>query len=172
MNLSNKLLFILPAASFVIAAAVGSGACSSSSSGTLAVSAVPTNDTFPDDVVIGDTCNGTVYVSGTTGYAFCDGGKWAYTVTDPTTDGYGPYTPADAGDDSGDDATSDAGDDSGDDATSDAGDDSGDDATDDSGDDATQGDDSGDDATQGDDSGDDTGTQGDDSGTKSDDSGS
>jgi hypothetical protein len=47
------------------------------------VSAPPSGDIFPDGVVIGDTCVGEVYVDGSTGYAFCDGGVWAYTVDEP-----------------------------------------------------------------------------------------
>jgi hypothetical protein len=154
MKLSKKYLLLVPAASFLLAAAVGSGACSSTGTAGLVVGTVPPSDTFPDGVVIGDSCAGQVFVTGGTGYAFCDSSdKWAYTATDPSGDSYTPFT----GDDSGDDST--PGDDSGDDTSA-----PGDDSTapaDDSGDDSTApGDASGDDSSgpSGDSGGDDTGS--------------
>ena len=40
---------------------------------------------------------GTVFIDAGTGWAFCDAGKWAYTTTDPSTDGYMPFTPSSDG---------------------------------------------------------------------------
>ena len=77
MKLSKKYLLLLPAASFLLAAAVGSGACSTTASVGLVVGMAPADDTFPDGVVLGDKCSGDVYVTGGTGYAFCDNDVWS-----------------------------------------------------------------------------------------------
>jgi hypothetical protein len=42
----------------------------------------------------GGPCTEDTYTGAGTGYAFCDDGKWAYTTTDPATDGYNEVTPS------------------------------------------------------------------------------
>jgi hypothetical protein len=96
-----KTVFSLPAASFlltaaVVSVAVASGACSGSSGVTTPTSSPPGNATFTGGT-FGGSCMGTVFIGAGTGWAFCDAGKWAYTTTDPSTDGYTPFTPSSDG---------------------------------------------------------------------------
>jgi len=97
MRLSKSLL-LLPAASFLFAASVGAGACSSSAS-----VGAPSGDVFEDSVTLGAACSSTLYVTGSTGgFAYCSGGVWVYTDDQsdiPSTDT--AYTPK--GDDAGND---------------------------------------------------------------------
>jgi hypothetical protein len=45
----------------------------------------------------GGSCNGKVFVEAGVGWAFCnDDDKWAYTTTDPSTDGYAEVSDKDA----------------------------------------------------------------------------
>ena len=94
MRLSNPLFSISSAALLVVAVVVGSAACSSSSKCT----AIPPSSTPPVGVTFsggafGGPCSGDVYVGAGTGWAFCDNGEWAYTTTDPATDGFTEATP-------------------------------------------------------------------------------
>jgi MYXO-CTERM domain-containing protein len=52
----------------------------------------PPGVTFPGGV-FGGSCSGNVYIAAGPGYAFCDDGKWAYTPTDPSADGFTPLSP-------------------------------------------------------------------------------
>jgi hypothetical protein len=166
----SKTLFLVPVASLLFLGAIGSGACSSSVSVT-----IPTETTPPDGVTFvggkfGGSCSGDVYVEAGTGWAFCDDDTWAYTTTDPSTDGFTPFSGSgDAGPDDGRaDDDGGQGDDTGpvdggqgDDTSVDDGGQGDDTSVDDGG----QGDDSGvDDGGQGDGSRGDDGGQGDDSG--------
>jgi hypothetical protein len=167
----SKTLFLVPVASLLFLGAIGSGACSSSVSVT-----IPTETTPPDGVTFvggkfGGSCSGDVYVEAGTGWAFCDDDTWAYTTTDPSTDGFTPFSgsgdggpeedgrPDDDGGQGDDTGPVDGG--QGDDTSADDGGQGDDTSVDDGG----QGDDSGvDDGGQGDGSRGDDGGQGDDSG--------
>jgi hypothetical protein len=93
MNLSKTLLLI-PAGSFVLAAAVASGACSSSVSIDIPSNAVGTYSgtlAVPDGITFGkSSCEGYSFFALGNGYGFCDAGIWEYTADDPTT--FGDYT--------------------------------------------------------------------------------
>jgi hypothetical protein len=84
MTLSKSLLLI-PAASLLIAAAIGAGACSSSVS--ITTSTPPGHIDLPANVTIGGACSDQVYFADDSGYVFCNGDQWAYTTTEPG-DGY------------------------------------------------------------------------------------
>jgi hypothetical protein len=74
------------AAAVSLAGAVGGGACGGSgspSNGSPPNPTPPDGDKFDGGVTLGTRCMGTVFVTGTVGYAFCDDGVWAYTDTDP-----------------------------------------------------------------------------------------
>lgn len=88
MSFSKTALFI-PAASLLLLAAGASGACSNNNSvSTPPTSTPPQGVTFTGGT-FGGSCQGDIYISTTgTGWAFCDGGMWAYTTTDPSSDGY------------------------------------------------------------------------------------
>jgi hypothetical protein len=79
-------LLVLPAASFLLAAAIGSGACSSSV--TLTSEAAPLGITYPPSVNIGDPCEGAVYFADGGGYVYCVNGLWEFTLDDPGSDDY------------------------------------------------------------------------------------
>jgi hypothetical protein len=55
---------------------------------TITVPTTPTapSVTLPYGLTWGGSCSGDVYIALSTGYAFCDNGVWAYTVTDPKGD--------------------------------------------------------------------------------------
>ena len=94
-----KTVFSIPAASFlftaaVVSAAVASGACSGSSGVTIPTSSTPPGGVTFKGGTFGGSCTGNVYVDAGTGWAFCDAGSWAYTTTDPSTDGYTPLSPS------------------------------------------------------------------------------
>jgi len=124
-----KTLFSLPAASFLLTAAVvsiavASGACSGSSGVTTPTSSTPPHGLTFTGGTFGGACTGTVFIDAGTGWAFCDGDKWAYTTTDPSTDGYTAFTPSSDGGPSPD--TGPVGDAAGDAQGGDAGSDGGD----------------------------------------------
>ena len=92
MKLSRSL-FVVPAACIGLAAAVASGACSSSVSLTTPPIETAPTDYIADGYLPGGACAGDVYVAGSgTSWLFCDNGTWAYTTTDPGDDGYSPDT--------------------------------------------------------------------------------
>ena len=99
----SKTLFVIPAATLVFAVAVGSGACSSSVSITIPTGAdktAPAGVVFTDGVIVGDACEGDVYVvdSAGDGWAFCNDGYWWYSSSDPSGDGYTVYSGGGSGD--------------------------------------------------------------------------
>jgi hypothetical protein len=77
----SKTLFLTPFAALLFAAAVGSGACSSSDGVTLPTASAPPQGVTFIGGDFGGACTGNVYVEAGTGYAFCDDDKWAYTTT-------------------------------------------------------------------------------------------
>jgi len=97
MKLSKSLLLI-PAASLLLAAAVGSGACSSSVTvGTpVLVGTAPVGYVL-DGYTVGSACSGDTYIADTSGgsWLVCDNGAWDYSTTDPSgLAGYSDYTGA------------------------------------------------------------------------------
>jgi hypothetical protein len=92
----SKTLLLVPVASLLFAASVGSGACTSSTSITLPPESSPPEGLTFEGGEFGGACQGNVYVAAGTEYAFCDDDKWAYTTTDPSTDGFTPFA-GDAG---------------------------------------------------------------------------
>ena len=91
----SKTLLVIPAASLLFAAAVGSGACSSSVSistpGDVVVGApIPNGDVFGGGYAVGGACSGDVYVADQAGngYLVCDGSGWQYSGSDPASNGY------------------------------------------------------------------------------------
>ena len=94
-----KPVFLVSLSVFFGAVVVTSGACSSSNSGsgTPTASNPPMGTTFIGGT-FGADCPTNEYTAADTGWAFCDDGKWAYTTTDPSEDGYEQFSPAgDAG---------------------------------------------------------------------------
>jgi len=94
---TSKTLLLLPVASLLVAGAIGSGACTSSTTVTIPPSSNPPPGVTFVGGTFGGSCNGDIFVEAGTGYAFCDNGKWAYTTTDPSMDGYMPDTSTDGG---------------------------------------------------------------------------
>jgi hypothetical protein len=88
-----KPVFLVSISVFFGAVVVSSGACSSSSgTGTPTKSNPPTGTTFIGGT-FGTSCPANAYVQAGTGWAFCDDGTWAYTTSDPSADGFEPYSP-------------------------------------------------------------------------------
>jgi hypothetical protein len=86
----KKLLLVPFALSFVAAVSAGAGACSSSTTVTLTSSPPPNGVRFIGGS-FGGNCEGDVYTTAGTGYAYCDDDKWAYTTDNPVTAGYMEY---------------------------------------------------------------------------------
>ena len=88
MNLT-KSLFLIPAATSLIVAAIASGACGTSVTVTAPPSDTPPTDFVADGWAPGQTCSGDVYVGSASGYLYCgSAGVWVYTTSDPASDGY------------------------------------------------------------------------------------
>jgi hypothetical protein len=91
MGLSKPVVLLMSAASLLVAATLGAGACSSSTPVT-----VPMSETLPKDVVVPPgisyqgMCTDHVYVAAVSGggYFFCDDDLWSYTSVDPGPDGF------------------------------------------------------------------------------------
>ena len=95
---TSRKAFVAPLVSALVAVVACAAACSSSTGVTVPPTSSPPPGTTFVGGQFGGHCSGDVYViAGTAGWAFCDDGVWAYTTTDPSTDGYTPYMPANDG---------------------------------------------------------------------------
>ena len=110
----SKTFLLLPAASLLIAAAIGSGACSSSVSISTSVPTI-----FPTGIAPGGVCSGDIYFQDGDGYVACVGSVWVaeddawfadlpagYSVDPSYSDG---YSVGDTGTDTGTDGSTDTG---------------------------------------------------------------
>ena len=90
----SKTILLIPAASLLIAAAIGSGACSTSVSASTGIPTV-----FPKGVDPGGACSGEIYFADQDGFFACEGGVWVaegsgwevpamYTVDGEYSDGF------------------------------------------------------------------------------------
>jgi hypothetical protein len=92
----SKPIFLTLASSFLFAVAAASGACSSSVAVTTPTASMPPQGITFVGGDFGGRCSGKVFVAAGVGWAFCNDDKWAYTTTDPSTDGYMELSGTDA----------------------------------------------------------------------------